>query len=103
MTIDTNLQSVHSTGLALRKTVGDQNLLRYLTRTTIDTLSVEFGNEIEEIFGVRTDCLTANESQYLLGFRTIDEIRNRCLKAKKEIDLRRASKKVESHFAKLMN
>lgn len=64
----------------------------------IDKLSARFGNEIEEIFGTRTDCLTANESQYLLGFRTIDEIRNRCLKAKKEIDLRRASKKGRESF-----
>ena len=58
----------------------------------IDKLSERFGHEIEEIFGTRTNCLTANESQYLLGFRSIDEIRNRCVKAKKEIDRRRASK-----------
>ena len=64
----------------------------------IDKLSARFGDEIEEIFGIRTDCLTANESQYLLGFRTTDEIRNRCLKAKKEIDLRRASKKSRESF-----
>ena len=59
----------------------------------IDKLSARSGNEIEAIFGIRTDCLTANKSQYLLEFGTTDEIRNRCLRAEKEIDLRRASKK----------
>ena len=59
---------------------------------TIDKLSGRLRNEIEEIFGIRTNCLKANESQYLIGFRTTDEIRSCHAKAKKEINRRRASK-----------
>lgn len=67
-------------------------------RKTVKTLKERFANEIIEIFGIRVDALTANEAQYLVGFRTADEIRNRLLKAKQEIDLRLRSKGIAGIF-----
>jgi hypothetical protein len=61
-------------------------------------LKERFANEIIEIFGINIDALTANEAQYLVGFRTSNEIRNRCLKAKKESTLRIRSKGITGHF-----
>jgi len=67
-------------------------------RKTLRILKERFVNEIIEIFGINIDALTANEAQYLVGFRTADEIRNRCLKAKKESNLRLRSKGVAGLF-----
>jgi hypothetical protein len=67
-------------------------------RTTLKILKERFANEIIEIFGINIDALTANEAQYLVGFRTSDEIRNRCLKAKKESNLRLRSKGIAGLF-----
>ena len=58
----------------------------------IRLLQERFGDEIRQIFGIHTSALTANEAGYLVGFRTVDEIRNRCLKAEKETHLRLLSK-----------
>ena len=58
----------------------------------INLLKERFGDEIRQIFGIHIDGLTANEASYLVGFRTVDEIRNRCVKAKEEIHLRLLSK-----------
>lgn len=58
----------------------------------INLLKERFGDEIRQIFGIHTDGLTANEASYLVGFRTLDEIRNRCVKAKEETALRLLSK-----------
>ncbi len=58
----------------------------------IRLLQERFKNEIKTIFGIHTSALTANEASYLVGFKTADEIRNRCLKAEKETDLRLLSK-----------
>ncbi|MDP3517076.1 MAG: phosphoribosyltransferase [Pseudohongiella sp.] len=58
----------------------------------IRLLEERFGDEIRQIFGVHTRALTANEAGYLVGFRTIDEIRNRLAKAEKETSLRLLSK-----------
>ncbi|MDN5935179.1 MAG: hypothetical protein L0H75_03245 [Nitrosospira sp.] len=55
-------------------------------------LEERFGNGIKEIFGIHPKALTANEAGYLAGFRTLDEIRNRCIKAEKETNLRLLSK-----------
>ena len=55
-------------------------------------LHERFGDEIRQIFGIHINALTANEASYLIGFRTADEIRNRCAKAKKETNLRLLSK-----------
>lgn len=49
-------------------------------------------NEILNIFGIQPVALTANEAQYLVSFRTPDEIRNRLAKARKEIYRRLHSK-----------
>jgi hypothetical protein len=65
---------------------------------TIKTLNERFEIEIIEIFGIKVDALTANEAQYLVGFRTVDEIRNRLLKAKQEVDLRLRSKGIAGVF-----
>lgn len=47
---------------------------------------------IQQIFGIHTPALTANEANYLIGFRTLDEIRNRCIKAEEETAQRLLSK-----------
>jgi len=52
-------------------------------------------HEIEKIFGIIPSALTANEANYLIGFRSADEIRNRLAKARKETDLRLRSKGIE--------
>jgi hypothetical protein len=51
--------------------------------------------KIEEILHIAPSALTANEADYLIGFRTADEIRNRLAKARKETDLRLRSKGIE--------
>ncbi|MBQ0831283.1 hypothetical protein [Marinobacter sp.] len=58
----------------------------------IQLLEERFGDEIKNIFGIHTRALTANEAGYLVGFRAVDEIRNRCTKAEKETRLRLLSK-----------
>lgn len=60
----------------------------------IKLLEERFDDEIRNIFGIHTTALTANEASYLVGFRTVDEIRNRCIKAKKETALRLLSKSI---------
>lgn len=70
---------------------GRNKLLRAEPRI-IKKLQGRFQNEILNIFGIKTDALTANEAQYLIGFRTAGEIRNRLAKARKEIHLRLRSK-----------
>jgi hypothetical protein len=65
---------------------------------TLRILNERFGNEIIEIFGVDINALTANEAQYLVGFRSTDEIRNRLTKAKKECNLRLRSKGISGPF-----
>jgi hypothetical protein len=61
-------------------------------------LKQRYANEIIEIFGIHVDALTANEAQYLVGFRTADEIRNRLIKAKQEVDIRLRSKGIAGVF-----
>ncbi|QTA87881.1 phosphoribosyltransferase [Desulfonema magnum] len=64
-------------------------------RKIIRELERRHGNEITEIFGIVPAALTANEANYLIGFRSADEIRNRVVKAKKETYLRLRSKGIE--------
>ena len=52
-------------------------------------------HQIEQIFGIHSDTLTANEANYLIGFRTTDEIRNRLAKAREETNRRLRSKGIE--------
>lgn len=58
----------------------------------VQLLNRRFGDEIFNIFGIKPEALTANEAQYLVGFRSIDEIRNRLAAARQEIDRRLRSK-----------
>lgn len=59
---------------------------------TLRQLETRYPYEIRTIFGIEPHALTANEANYLVGFRTADEIRNRLAKARKEINLRLRSK-----------
>jgi len=65
------------------------------TRMVIKKLEKRYENEIEEIFGISPSALTANEANYLIGFKSADEIRNRLAKARKETDRRLRSKGIE--------
>ena len=69
-------------------------------RKTLKILKERFANEIIEIFGIHVEALTANEAQYLVGFRSADEIRNRLLKAKQEVDIRLRSKGIAGIFGR---
>ena len=64
-------------------------------RKVLCELEKRYTNEIEEIFGIVPSTLTANEANYLIGFKSADEIRNRLVKARKETNLRLRSKGIE--------
>ncbi|MCK0512734.1 hypothetical protein [Aromatoleum buckelii] len=51
-----------------------------------------FDEEFTKVFGFEPDALTANEAEYLVGFKSIDAIRNRLAAAEQEIDCRLRSK-----------
>jgi hypothetical protein len=51
-----------------------------------------FGDEFTKIFGIEPAALTANEVQYLVGFQSVDQLRNRLATAEQEIDRRLRSK-----------
>src|SRR5699024_10485280 len=61
----------------------------------LKTLEERFHDQIRQQFGIHIPALTANEANYLVGFRTFDEIRNRCVKAEKETHLRLLSKGIK--------
>jgi orotate phosphoribosyltransferase len=61
---------------------------------TISRLEAQYGNTIREIFGIEPSALTKEESQYLLGFRTDDELRNRAATARDSRRERIASKRI---------
>ena len=58
----------------------------------VNELNNRYGPNLEELIAVTPEALTANEANYLIGFRSLDEIRNRITKARKETDLRLRSK-----------
>jgi orotate phosphoribosyltransferase len=62
------------------------------SQSVIRKIQSRYGYEIEQILGIHAAALTANEANYLIGFRTTDEIRNRLAKARQETDLRLRSK-----------
>ena len=62
----------------------------------VQLLNRRFGNEFFDIFGIKPEALSANEAQYLVGFRSVDEIRNRLAAARQEIDRRLRSKGIAS-------
>lgn len=61
-------------------------------------LKERYPHDIKDIFGIEVDALTANEAGYLVGFRSVDEIRNRLSAAKKEINRRLGSKGIPGVF-----
>ncbi|RQR38018.1 conjugal transfer protein TraN [Burkholderia sp. Bp9142] len=61
-------------------------------RKTVRRLEEQFGHVIRETFRIEPTALTADEAQYLVGFRTAEEIRGRSAKAKQTTDLRLRSK-----------
>lgn len=65
---------------------------------TVQLLTRRFGHAIFDIFGIRPEALTANEAQYLIGFRSVDEIRNRLAAARQEIDRRLRSKGITRSY-----
>jgi hypothetical protein len=58
----------------------------------VTELSNRYGRNLETLISVTPEALTANEANYLIGFRSLDEIRNRIVKARKETNLRLRSK-----------
>ncbi|MBB6581677.1 phosphoribosyltransferase [Ralstonia solanacearum] len=62
------------------------------TKKVVRLLTERFGHEITEICGIEPGALTADEANYLVGFRTADEIRNRKAAAAKETTRRLRSK-----------
>lgn len=64
----------------------------------IQILNKRFGDDVFNIFGIKPEALTANEAQYLVGFRSIDEIRNRLAAAGQEIDRRLRAKGIARAF-----
>jgi orotate phosphoribosyltransferase len=58
----------------------------------VKELRQRHGQSFENLISVAPEALTANEASYLIGFRSLDEIRNRIAKARKETDLRLRSK-----------
>jgi hypothetical protein len=59
---------------------------------TVRRLEEQFGHVIRETFNITPSALSADEAQYLIGFRTTEEIRGRSAAARKETDLRLGSK-----------
>ena len=62
------------------------------SKKTLRLLEERHHDDIKQLFGIHTPAITANEANYLIGFRTLDEIRNRCIKAKEETNKRLLSK-----------
>jgi len=58
----------------------------------IRRLRERFPDAIQHTFGIEPGALTANESSYLSGFRTVEQLRNRAAKAAEEINLRLRAK-----------
>ncbi len=58
----------------------------------VQLIKERFDDEFTEVFGIEPGALTANEAQYLSGFRSLDAIRNRLVAAEQEIDRRLRSK-----------
>ena len=64
-------------------------------RRVTATLERRHGDAIREIFQIDAAALTAEEAQYLIGFRTVDEIRNRSFAARQETDRRLRARAVD--------
>ena len=58
----------------------------------VQLIQERFDDEFTKIFGIEPQAITANEAQYLVGFQSLDTIRNRYASAEQEIDRRLRSK-----------
>lgn len=68
------------------------------TPKDVRLITERFGHDFTDIFGIEPAALTANEARYLVGFRSIDEIRNRLAAARQEIHRRLRSKGITRAF-----
>jgi hypothetical protein len=72
---------------------GDQNAVFKPAFNALHFLDMDrFDDEFIQVFGVEPAALTANEAQFIAGFRSIDALRNRLAAAEQEIDRRLRSK-----------
>jgi hypothetical protein len=78
-------------GVVVLVNAARSGLLTAAVRVTA-LLERRHGDAIREIFQIDPAALTAEEAQYLIGFRTVDEIRNRSLAARQETDRRLRAK-----------
>jgi hypothetical protein len=62
---------------------------------TLKLLERRFGDEIHTTFDIETAALTREEAQYLIGFRTADELRNRAAAARETRIVRLRSKGID--------
>jgi hypothetical protein len=62
---------------------------------SLELLEGRFGNEIRSTFGIEPAALTWEEAHYLIGFRTVDEFRNRATAAKQARIKRLRSKGID--------
>lgn len=62
---------------------------------SLELLERRFGNEIRATFGIEPAALTWEEAHYLIGFRTVDEFRNRATAAKQARVKRLRSKGID--------
>jgi len=65
------------------------------SKSILSKLESRYEQEIQQLFGIQPNALTANEASYLIGFRTADEIRNRLTKAREETNRRLRSKGIK--------
>jgi len=69
-----------------------RNLALVPEKKFVGLIKERFDEEFTEIFGIEPVALTANEAQYLVGFKSADAIRDRLATAEQEIDRRLRSK-----------
>ena len=69
-----------------------RNLALVPEKKFVQLIKERFDEEFTEIFGIEPVALTANEAQYLVGFKSADGIRDRLATAEQEIDRRLRSK-----------
>jgi hypothetical protein len=69
-----------------------RNLALVPEKKFVQLIKERFDGEFTEIFGIEPVALTANEAQYLVGFKSADAIRDRLATAEQEIDRRLRSK-----------
>jgi orotate phosphoribosyltransferase len=53
-------------------------------KSQVNLLRLKYGNEVEKILSIKLEALTRQEAKYLAGFRHIDALRNRLVRAKNE-------------------